>query len=207
MINIYVEGKPDIPLIEGIIKNKFPRTAVEYSIESTGGYTNISKFVNPSQENRDDDGINLVIFDADSSIYPDGGIDKRKAYISAQNSFIDDVFLFPNNSDDGDLEILLERIVNPTHQQVVDSFNQYQEDIGSKVFTNTPVVQNYEVPAQKAKIYSYADILQASFKKQGTKANIDKLNLSVYCLPDKDFWDFDSEDLQPLIDFLAKYFT
>lgn len=43
MINIYVEGKPDEKLIEGIIKNKFPATTAAYKIVTTGGYTNIKK--------------------------------------------------------------------------------------------------------------------------------------------------------------------
>lgn len=206
MINIYVEGNPDISLIEGIIKKEFPQTKVGYSIVSTKGYTNISKFIIPSQENRDEGGVNLVLFDADNSGHKDGGVIKRKQYLMAQNEFIDDIFLFPNDSDDGDIEILLEKIVNRIHQQVIDSFNQFQQDIGNKVFSNIPAVQFYEVPAQKAKIYSYADILLRSYKTQGLRLDVDKLNLSVYCLPDKDFWNFDSPELQPLINFLARYF-
>lgn len=207
MINIYVEGKPDERLIEGIIKNKFPTTTAAYKIVTTGGYTNIKKHTILSEENRDNEGINLVVFDADSSTQPDGGVLKRKEYITAQNIFVDDVFLFPNNTDDGDIEILLEQIVNPNHQQIINSFNRFQEDIGSKDFTTTPDVCKYIVPAQKSKIFAYADILKNSYAEHKNSAkNISLLDTRVYCLPDTDFWDLESEALLPLIQFLQKYF-
>ncbi|MGL4806735.1 MAG: DUF3226 domain-containing protein [Bacteroidales bacterium] len=207
MIQIYVEGNPDELLIKAIIKKYFPKTLISHNIIQAEGYTNIGKLEHLSEKNRNiPGGKNLVIFDADSINHPDGGVVERSKFLNSKNRFIDDIFLFPNHKDDGDIEILLEQIVNPAHQVIIDCFNRFQDDIEKQFFVYNATTAHYVVPAQKAKIFSYAQILKDSFEKHTRKDNLKNLKPQTYCLADDEFWDLNSQALDPLVRFLSKYF-
>ena len=57
----------------------------------------------------------------------DGGFEKRKEFlleIKERLSLDFELFLYPNNQDDGIFENLLERIVNPKHKRIIGYFKE-----------------------------------------------------------------------------------
>lgn len=136
-----------------------------------------------------DEGDNFVIFDAD---YPKngGGFKKRQKElleIAKQFDISFELFLFPNNSDDGDFEALLDKITNPIHSSVKDCFNKYEFCIRSN---------SYHSPDAKAKMFAYISSQNLS--------NNDRRGLGKgkWMFENPSYWNLDSKELKPLISFI-----
>ena len=118
----------------------------EIEIVGTGGYTNLKKFAVQMQRNTDNGIKNLVIFDAD---FPHtGGFEKRnlKLLNLKEKEKVDfELFLFPNNQDDGTFEHLLEHLATEEHKGLLECFEGYESCIRGR---NNP---KYVSPDQKAK--------------------------------------------------------
>ena len=71
-----------------------------------------------------------------------------------------DLFLYPNNNDDGIFENLLERIVNVNHKRVIDYFKEYEQKLA--VCKNADGSFPYEIPDQKARMYAYISAFRRS---------------------------------------------
>lgn len=157
-------------LIKSNTEAAIQNTQVDFKRSTAKGYTN------------------LLIFDADSDKKATlSGLEKIKTKLSI--SF--ETFLFPNDSDKGNLETLLEKIINPIHQPIFDCFESYQQCIESKS-------SDYKVPATKTKIYAFVDTLVSkNNEKLAQEPNRDYLN--------KDHWDLTHAYLQPLKDFLLNH--
>lgn len=197
MIQIFVEGKNDENFINSYIK--YIVSYDTYKIVPVNGYTNIEKVVSLFKENTENKGINLVIFDSDYK-RNGGGIETRKKYIQnvlKDNSISAEIFLLPNNKDEGNLETLLENIINQDHKCVLECFESYEKCLrGFKDDNDNPI---YITPNTKAKIYAYIESMK--------KTNPDKSRFSK----DKDFlfdnsyyWNLDSKYLEPLKEFLLE---
>lgn len=96
-----------------------------------------------------------------------------------------ELFLFPDNSNNGNLEDLLEQIILPDKQDIFDCFKAYKRCLTEKN-------KGYQLPDKKAKIYSYKEALGA----------LDKDHKEKQFKPE--YWDFDSSKLDPLKHFLLK---
>ena len=118
----------------------------EIEIVGTGGYTNLDQFAVQMQRNTDNGIKNLVIFDAD---FPHtGGFEKRnlKLLNLKEKEKVDfELFLFPNNQDDGTFEHLLEHLATEEHKGLLECFEGYESCIRGR--NNT----KYVSPDQKAK--------------------------------------------------------
>ena len=118
----------------------------EIEIVGTGGYTNLDQFAVQMQRNTDNGIKNLVIFDAD---FPkEGGFEKRQAELLnlKEKEKVDfELFLFPNNQDDGTFEHLLEHLATEEHKGLLECFEGYESCIRGR---NNP---KYVSPDQKAK--------------------------------------------------------
>lgn len=71
-------------------------------------------------------GVNLVIFDADDDF------SKKKDELvkwKEQNNVDFQLFLFPDNSSSGELEDLLELVINPENQPVMDCWKTYEDSL------------------------------------------------------------------------------
>lgn len=146
--------------------------------------------INKMREAIAENGNNLIIFDADFD-YNQGGYMMRKKDIETTLSLHHinaPIFLFPNNSDDGDFESILENIMQKQHhQRFIDCFNDYEKCLGN----------NYHTPNRKHRLHTYM------FAQKGlTNKERSELGRGKWLFDDKRFWDIDSEYLLQLREFL-----
>lgn len=166
----------------------------DYDFISCGGWTNLRLISNKLKENQDGNRQSLIIFDADFGLN-NGGFEKRKNQIkeSLREIMINNykIFLFPNNNDDGDFEILLEKIINPEHKCLIDCFNGYEECLSE--FTDDKDKCKYLLPNRKSKMYSYINAFPMNKEeKEWFK------NKKDWFFNNKSYWVLDNEYLTPL---------
>ena len=201
-VKIFVEGEADIRFIKQYSKYILGEELKEGVVAKTGGWSTITSpnqdgqaIRNAMKKNTDDGGINLIIFDVDDDF------SQRQAEITGWKTKYNldfELFLFPNNSDKGALEELLERIINLKNQPIFDCWAGYEKCISTKTIEgrSTPLT----IPARKTKIYGYLETLLGSSNSE--KAKIKEVNRNYL---DASHWDLDSEYLNPLKVFLLKY--
>lgn len=196
MIKIFLEGKDTI-FIKFLCDEMFDKHTVEsIKIDDAKGWTNIPSIANQLKDNTDSGGKNLLIFDADS-IKNDGGFDKRKKEIEEfkkQLGVSFELFLFPDNKNDGDYEFLLETIINPEHKGLLDCFDKYETCISQ--YKSEDGEFRYKIPIRKSKIYSYIDAFPKSRKIN------ERFKKGDWFFEDKEIWIMTHEILTPLKDFL-----
>lgn len=107
-----------------------------------------------------------------------------------------DLFLWPNNRDDGDFETLLLKMINPKHQGVLDCFQGFEKCVGGR----DPKGLMYELPGLKAEMYTYIEIMKLSEDERKALKN------GFYQFDNPEYWDLDSADAMPLKAFLDRYF-
>lgn len=96
-----------------------------------------------------------------------------------------DLFLFPDNSNNGNLEDLLEQIILPEEEGIFECFENYKKCLKERN-------KGYQLPNKKGKIYSYKEALGALDKERKEKQF------------KSEYWDFDSSALDPLKHFLLE---
>lgn len=183
VVTIFVEGKADKRFIEDFVSFHFGKEKLEIlSFIDVKGKDSIHLVSNEFIKNSDQDGTNLLIFDADSD-YSERVKELKK---QKQELGIDfELFLFPNNKDNGDLETLLLNLTIQKHQGIFECFKPFNDCL----LVKNP---NYNVPSLKTQIYSYLDFQRLEPKENDRNYNID-------C------WDLNNEYAKPLFDFLEKY--
>ena len=140
---ILVEGIADITFLRDYLKHLNPNFEEIYDkkknklelklkhddfqailIQSTNGYTNIKSKKTTIMKYIDASYKILVIQDTDDRSKNDGGLENRNKYLTELKKELNidfETFLFPNNCDDGDLETLLLKIVEPTNFQQINT--------------------------------------------------------------------------------------
>lgn len=116
MIRIFVEGR-DSEFLDKYLLFLFGENKGMWEIIQAGGYSKLHLLDQQFKENTERGGVNLIIFDADSADNG-GGYIVRKSYLQErleELSISAELFLFPNDKEDGDFELLLEHIVNEEH--------------------------------------------------------------------------------------------
>ena len=216
LTHIYVEGDGDVKFISDYISHIKPDTKTDIvkeknritakvwfnntliaTIHGLSGWTDIENMKTVITKYKEMGNDVLAIFDADTNDN-EGGFAKRKKQIENFAFLLDDIFLFPNNQDDGSLEDLLENIINKTNKPIFDCWDEYEtclqkcasERIGKKLTT----------PAKKSKIYGYLEALLGESNREKEKIkdpNRDYKN-SVH-------WNLDADYLIPLKNFLEKF--
>lgn len=196
MNSIFIEGKDSI-FIDQYLSYLFNDTwKNKTNIVETGGWTKIDKFDIELIKNSDAGFKNYLIFDADSPTNK-GGFTTRLAELEAKKVDLGvqfETFLFPNNADDGDYESLLERIINPTHQRLLDCFTQYENCVSQ--YKNAEQQNVYKLPLRKAKMYSFVD---AFFKSRSQNEAFKK---GDYSFRNIEYWDLKNPYLTPLRQYL-----
>ena len=198
---IFVEGIADKRFLEQLIGAHFGEVSKDCIVD-TGGYGKLlsektgNTYLKVMKRNSDDGGVNLVIFDADEDC------EKRRAELMAWK--VDtgaefELFLLPDNKSKGELEDLLEQIINPENQPVMDCWDVY-EDLLKGVALPWKDGVALTIPAKKTKIYAYLEVLlggSKSEKKKIKEANRDYTNAN--------HWNLNSSRLYGgLLDFLNK---
>lgn len=199
---IIVEGEADKKFFENYYHHLFHDNAPVGSImhpgkdSDTGGYQKLRKedAINAMKQNTDAGGKNLVIFDAD-----DDCESRRKELLAIQEEFgVEfELFLLPNNKDEGELEDLLENIINPNNQPVMDCWATYEGEL-EKVRIPTKNPPTLTIPAKKTKIYAYLETLLGKTRSQ--KKLIKDANRNY---ENTDHWNLDAKYLEPLKEFLT----
>ena len=169
---IIVEGDADKKFLNDYYHHLFQEKASKFNIihtgelmdDETGGYKKLMHEANLREMriNADQGGVNLVIFDAD-----DNAEARRKELLAIKDEFgVEfELFLLPNNKDAGALEELLERIINPDNQPVMDCWQTYEGEL-KKVRIPTKTPPTLTIPAKKTKIYAYLETLLKDTKSQ-----------------------------------------
>lgn len=201
---IIVEGDGDKKFFEDYYHHIFGEKAPKSSIThpgkdgDTGGYQKLKseEAIGVMRQNTDMGGINLVIFDADEDTEA-----RRSELLVIKEEFgVEfELFLLPNDKDAGALEDLLENIINPNNQPVMDCWQTYEEKLREvRIPSKTP--PTLTIPAKKTKIYAYLETLLGKSRSQ--KKLIKDANRNY---KNTQHWNLDAEYLEPLKEFLQKW--
>ena len=198
----YIEGAFNISLSadknsEGGIKklDTITTTGGWKVLDSNGGDT----FRKKMEENTQQEVANLIIFDADSAKNAGGFLVRKNEIEAWKNKYAlrFELFLFPNNKDDGSLEDLLEMIINPQNSSVFECWEKFENCLPAKTAcTKNPLT----IPAKKSKIYAYMEVLHGESNSEKDKIKD----------PNRDFknpqhWDLTAKAIEPLRKFLQNY--
>lgn len=171
-ILIFVEGPSDKVFLEVYLYFLEDLPIKNFKVRSTNGKNNLSSTLLLETEKYDK---TLIIFDADN--YKSNKkeiltvVSKTKQTISEEQ-----IFLFPNNQDDGDLETLLLKIAK--HDEFLKCFEGYLECIKSK--EHYKPIKNI----RKNMLYAYLEVfgLEKFFKYEldiNNKENKKRLLLMI----------------------------
>lgn len=194
MTLILVEGKDDKEFISYLLKIVLRISDDMYDILENGSYgINTDKAVKIRKSL--DNGTNFIIInDADSSF-----IDRQKELEAAMLSedIKGNIFLFPNNKDNGTLEDLLFMCALDDKKYILDCYTSM-----IKCLEQNPDSKNLDIPDKHSQAYVYADVnLSKNEKSKRNKKHDDKDKIHPYAFYRKDLWDFDCLKIQPLLDF------
>lgn len=166
-----VEGDADKKFFKDYYHHLFQEKAPENSIiypkdsdHDTGGKDKLKseETLQALRQNTNQGGVNLVVFDADSDCEA-----RRKELLAIKQVFgVEfELFLLPNDRDAGALEDLLEQIINPDNQPVMDCWQTYEGEL-EKVRIPTKTPPTLTIPAKKTKIYAYLETLLGKTRSQ-----------------------------------------
>lgn len=172
-MNILVEGHTDKDFLELYCKY----LNIEVHIDVVDGKDNLINRVNLVKANKN----YLIIFDADNDY--NNSKDNIENQINQMNISNEnyDIFLLPNNKDNGNLETLIEKIAR--YKEVLKCFESYEKCITG--LGN----DNIKLPTKKDKVFAY---MQSFGFKNSIKPK--EFDLSPYV-------DFESEYLEDLKKF------
>lgn len=203
---IFVEGDADKKFLSDYYHHLFsenaPKNCIthtgELSNEKTGGYRKLLDEANllNMRSNIANGGVNLVIFDADEDFET-----RRKELLAYKEEYgVEfELFLLPNNKDAGELENLLENIINPNNRPIFDCWENYEQELVKlDIPGRTP--PPLTTPAKKTKIYGYLEALlgESKSQKKMIKESERKYENPLH-------WNLDAEYLKPLKEFLEMH--
>jgi hypothetical protein len=207
-ITIYVEGDGDAKFLQDFIQEHYNLNLQKgKDIIKTGGWGEISNKKREIEADKDYSRTSLIVFDADSP-KNDGGFKVRlqqvidkiveiESQIGVSISY--DIFLFPNDQDDGALENMLENAINPTNQVVFECWESFEGCLSGKENINS-LDGRFTIPARKTKIYAYLETLLGETKNEKEKVKDPKRDFR-----NKAHWDLYREYPLILKSFFDKY--
>ena len=208
-VKIFLEAEslnvPESKFVVSILKH-MGINPDRYDLMPTGGYSNLmdsdsTTNVGILQANTDEGGINLVIFDADSP-QNNGGFEKRREELLKRKKEMGltfELFLWPNNKDDGDVEVLMESIARKDlYPQLFECYEKYEHCISQR--KNEQGDAFYHLPNRKNKLHTYFTSLPISQTKR------DKAGKGDWLWDDSEIWNLDADTMNPIKEFLSKQF-
>jgi hypothetical protein len=206
---ILVEGEADAKFIKDFVRQRFSTELLDKHLIRCSGSGNLKK--QQFEQYALQGSTSLIIFDADSqkqrTTYAqtrariEQEMTELQSLIAVNRPTVElwfEIFLLPNNEDEGDLETLLERIINPANQPILDCWQSYEQCLG-KIPRDGMV--SLTLPARKSKIYSYVEVLHGSSEKEREQA---KEALRDYT--NTHDWQLTHPAKTPLYEFLQPYF-
>lgn len=214
MIHIYIESgvkkskkqtTNEYDFIEKFVREHFPDKEIDtdYVIEGWDGKDRWKEYQPKLQENRDKGDKNIIVFDADSP-ETDGGFAARQALYDSYKEKYDidfSLFLWPNNAEDGDFEIMLEKITHPSHQRVLTCFENFENSI--EAYNQKAIADQlpkpYHTPNQKNKIHTYISTI---IKTSQEEKNFPQ---GYWAFDNSNYWQLTNKYLTPLKVFLSTH--
>lgn len=203
MNKIFIEAKNkntvESHFLQAIIDLFFPEKEVEFIYMNGIGNLFSETILNQISLAKENNEQVLVLADADT-ISKGYGYAKRQKEIETgmqQHGIQIQYFLYPNNHDDGDIEILIESAArHDLHSVFFDCFHDYEKCVsGAKDANGNPL---YNTPNLKGKLHTYIS------SQQLTKKQRDKLGSGDWLFDNPNYWNLDVNTLQPLKDFLEQ---
>jgi hypothetical protein len=188
---IFTESKADVKFLKDYIKSVFTYKIEDNSFDTLGSWSGYKKggVLNTSiKQNFDDGNKTVLILDAD------------KDYENRRNEVLSDfiyynipieLFLFPDNKQNGNLEYLLSQIA--TERKMMDCFLEYEK-----------CVSGHSKPLNDARIYSYLDMLLYPNPFDTQKKDLRKEENRNY--GNQNHWNLHHEALLSLKQFLSTLF-
>lgn len=195
MTYIFLEtGKPatsEAVFIKTLIEN-LGYNISSNKVEFVNGYKNLVNVIPTIKARCAEGGKVVIIFDADS-LGNNGGYETRKKEIEevlGENNAQAELFLFPNNEEDGDFETLLEHLIQKEkHTQMLDCYADYETCLGN----------DYVHPNLKGKNFTYISAMKMSSSKRR------KLGNGEWMFDNAEYWSWESDYLKPLKAFLQQH--
>ncbi|MGP1596622.1 MAG: DUF3226 domain-containing protein [Prevotella denticola] len=195
MTYIFLEtGKPatsEAVFIKTLIEN-LGYNISSNKVEFVNGYKNLVNVIPTIKARCAEGGKVVIIFDADSP-GNNGGYETRKEEMEevlGENNAQAELFLFPNNGEDGDFETLLEHLIQKEkHAQMLDCYADYETCLGN----------DYVHPNLKGKIFTYISAMKMSSSKRR------KLGNGEWMFDNAEYWSLESDYLKPLKEFLQQH--
>lgn len=195
MTYIFLEtGKPatsEAVFIKTLIEN-LGYNISSNKVEFVNGYKNLVNVIPTIKARCAEGGKVVIIFDADS-LGNNGGYETRKKEIEEvleENNAQAELFLFPNNEEDGDFETLLEHLIQKEkHTQMLDCYADYETCLGN----------DYVHSNLKGKIFTYISAMKMSSSKRR------KLGNGEWMFDNAEYWSLESDYLKPLKAFLQQH--
>lgn len=186
-IYIYVEGKSDKEFVDCCLKHWGRLEFFEVNINANSNAIQ-ENLLNKIKSHKDNDEQVLIIFDADKDFIQtqERIIGESQGLMSAQ-----EIFLFPNNQSNGELETLLLEIA--TNKKPCECFKRYIECLGN-------LKDNI---LKKSAIFAYREAMGAEKKIKGK--NQEKEKIEILQTEFERIFDFESHVLNPLKQFIANY--
>jgi hypothetical protein len=188
---IFTESKADIKFLKDFVAEVHGRELGDGQFEPLGSWSGykIGGVLNTLiQENFDNDDRTILVLDADNDFK------SRKAEVFQDFERFKipiELFLFPNNSQNGNLEALLAEIA--VDRKIMDCFLEYEK-----------CVSGHSKPLNDARIYSYLDMILHPNPINADKEDLRKDNTRNYRI--KDHWNLNHLYLEPLKTFLGTLF-
>lgn len=197
--SIFVEGVADERLVGQLVEVLFDVEFPKRNLFVTNGWnalvasTSENLYINQMNRTSDNGGVNLVIFDADDDIE---GRRKELLEWKAKHGVDFELFLLPNNHDNGELEDLLESIINPNNEPVMDCWKNYEDSL-RQVDLPWREGEPLTIPAKKTKIYAYLEVLLGTSKSQKERIKENKRDYT-----NQNHWNLNADSIKNLSDFL-----
>ncbi len=202
MTKIFIEAKSnktsEYHFLKTIINKFFPKIEVEFIFMN--GIGNLYNETNLNQiKLAQETGEQVIVFvDADTKV-KGAGYEKRKTEIEngmAAHNISFAYFIYPNNQNDGDVEVLMENAARrDLHPTFFDCFEDYEKCIlGAKDESGNP---KYNTPNLKGKLHTYMTAQKLSGKSSKRFGSGDWLFDNI------NYWNLDTDELQPLKHILA----
>ena len=141
----------------------------------------------------------LIILDADF-IDKGWGFAKRHKDIERKmqsSNICCPFFLYPNNHDDGDVEMLMESLARKDiHQSWWNCFEDYKMCVKGIHDDNGNL--RYNIPNRKAKLHTFISSQQLS------KSQRDKIGRGHWLFDNDTYWNMSGATLRPLLEFLEE---
>ena len=202
MTKIFIEAKndktPEYHFLHTILNISFPETEVVFIFMNGIGNLYNETILNQISLAQESGEQVIVLADADTTA-KGFGFAKRKKEIDngmAAHALSFPCFIYPNNQDDGDVEVLMENAARRNlHSTFFDCFEDYEKCVsGAKDESGK---QKYNVPNMKGKLHTYMTAQKLSRKLR------DRLGSGDWLFDNPNYWDLNVDALEPLKDFLA----